>query len=133
MFNGTTTLLQISYKQPKQRLPHPSDAPFYSRRGNARICQQHGSLPPPLLSALWGRKLPLTPDHRYPAAILGSRLTDSGGQKWANSKLYEAAMFILPQKCLEGMRMLDPLEGGTRSSLGKQPPQRTSLKFLLAQ
>lgn len=31
-------------------------------------------------------------------------------------------MFILPQKYLEGMRMLDPLEGGRRSSLGKQPP-----------
>lgn len=50
---------------------------------------------------------------------LGSRTV---GYKWANSKFYKAAMFILPQQCLERVRMPDLLEGGKRSSLGKQSP-----------
>lgn len=49
------------------------------------------------------------------------------GYKWANSKFYKAAMFILPQQCLEGVRMPNLLEGGKRSSLGKQSLQRANL------
>lgn len=57
-------------------------------------------LPPLLLSALWRRKLPLTPMSPPTVGILqqspGISAHRQLGSKWANSKFYEAAMFIPP-------------------------------------